>query len=136
MPPSPPRVDSALLRELAEAERTRAPAQAVVTLRRPDPAQLPTPEQTEAAARRVIEHAETETGERAAALNVFRNLNAFAARGFARLHPQRDRPRGGAVRPLEPGPRVGAHAAPEPLGPANLPALTPDPERGILPPSD
>jgi hypothetical protein len=78
MPPSLPRVDSALLRELADAERAQAPAQAVVTLRRPHPGRLPTPEQTEAAARRVIEHAESETGERAAALNVFRNLNAFA----------------------------------------------------------
>ncbi|HVH06791.1 MAG TPA: hypothetical protein VNE71_12410 [Myxococcota bacterium] len=83
MPPSPPRVDSALLRELAEAERASARAQAVVTLRRPDPAQLPTPEQTEAAARRVIEHAATETGERPAALNVFRNLNAFAVEASA-----------------------------------------------------
>ena len=78
MAPSPPQVDSALLRELAEAERAQAKAQAVVTLRRPDPARLPTPEQTEAAAQRVIEHAASETGERPAALNVFRNLNAFA----------------------------------------------------------
>jgi hypothetical protein len=80
MPPSPPppRVDTALLRELAEAEQAQAKAQAVVTLRRPDPDRPPTPEQTEAAASRVIEHAASETGERPAALNVFRNLNAFA----------------------------------------------------------
>lgn len=77
-PPSPPRVDAALLRELAEAERADTKAQAVVTLRRPDPERPPTPEQTEAAARRVVEHAATDTGERPAALNVFRNLNAFA----------------------------------------------------------
>jgi hypothetical protein len=78
MPPSPPQVDTALLRELAEAERASAKAQAVVTLRRSDPEHAPTPEQTEAAAQRVIEHAASETGERPVALNVFRNLNAFA----------------------------------------------------------
>src|SRR5262245_39392429 len=78
MPPSPPQVDHALLRELAEAERVSAHAQAVVTLRRPDPTCAPTPEETEEAAQRVIDHAASETGERPAALNVFRNLNAFA----------------------------------------------------------
>jgi hypothetical protein len=79
MPPSSsPHVDSALLRELAEAERALTKARAVVTLRRPDPGRAPTPEQTEAAAHRVIELAATDTGERPAALNVFRNLNAFA----------------------------------------------------------
>jgi hypothetical protein len=76
-PPNPPRVDEMLLRELAEAERVSAKAQAVVTLRRPGTG-VPTPEQTEAAAQRVIEHAASDTGERPAALNVFRNLNAFA----------------------------------------------------------
>jgi hypothetical protein len=116
-PSSPPRVDATLLRELAEAERARAPAQAVVTLRRPDPERAPTPEQTEAAARRVIELAASDTGERPAALNVFRNLNAFAVEAspaFIRSVLARDEvlsarsnraPESGRMAPPGPGPR-------------------------------
>jgi hypothetical protein len=76
---APPEVDPSLLRELEDAEQAQRPLEAVVFLRRPGTgAATPTPEQTESAVARLLRNAERDTGERPAAVSVFRNLNSFA----------------------------------------------------------
>lgn len=74
-----PEVDPSLLRELEEAERGQRPLEAVLVLRRSHAgAAAPTPEQTERAVAGLLERAERATGERPAAVNVFRHLESFA----------------------------------------------------------
>jgi len=77
---APPEVDPSLLRELEDAEQAQRPLEAVVFLRRLGGAEAatPTPEQTESAVARLLRSAERDTGERPAAVSVFRNLHSFA----------------------------------------------------------
>jgi transposase len=75
---APAQVDPSLLRELEDAERAARPLEAVVFLRRGEAAGTPTPDQTERDVAKLLRSAERDTGERAAAVNVFRNLHSFA----------------------------------------------------------
>jgi hypothetical protein len=71
-------LDPALQRELEDAERAERPLEAVVFLRAPQAAAPPTPEQTERVVEGLLRRTERDTGERAASVNVFRNLHSFA----------------------------------------------------------